>query len=202
MKKQKQSEKLPLRTSRRGFKPLGGSWMTIVCAALPLLSAWEFCVRLDAMYKPLKMFFDLAVGEGIPLERAMNYFDWSILEPPLWLLACGLTGIIALFLSRRPLGSLLFTPLCALLAAYGLNRQGTLFVDLWQLVHPALLIILATFGLINLLSYPLRRKHFLRSVSPDAPAPRLGDAPRLSRVSRTTANAPDPIEKQQSDRIA
>ncbi len=198
MSKQKRYKKQRM---RRRIKPIGRNWMPLICAALLILSAWEFCVRLDAMYKPLKMFFELAAGEGIPLKTAMNYFDWSILEPPLWLLSCALTGILALFLSRRMLGCVLLIPVCAALAAYGLTREGTLLTDLWRLAQPALLLMLTAFGVINLLVYPLRRRR-LPAASVDSlhESPRFGDAPRLSRISYPVVNAAKPKSKRYSDR--
>lgn len=184
------------RSKRRRMKALGRNWMIPVCAALLVVSAWEFCVRLDAMYKPLKMFFDLVVGENIPFDTAMKYFDTSILEPPLWLLGCGLTSVIALFLCRRPIGSMLLIPLCGALALYGLTREGTFLTDLWRLVQPALLLIMTLFGVTNLFCYPLRRRRFLSAEPPHAAppphgAPRMTDAPRLRGISYPIYNPPE-----------
>ncbi len=184
------------RPKPRRLKALGRNWMIPVCAALLLVSVWEFCVRLDAMYKPIKMFFDLAVGEGIPIDTAMKYFDWSIFEPPLWLAACALMSLLALFLCRRPIGSMLLIPLCGALAAYGLMREGTFLTDLWRLVQPALLLVMTAFGLLNLLTYPPRRRRFLADRDklyhpPHDLSPRMNDAPRLSGISYPIRNAPE-----------
>jgi hypothetical protein len=177
-----QREKLPeRRPKRRRLKALGRNWMIPVCLALFFLSAWEFCVRLDSMYKPVKMFFDLVIGENIPFETAMKYFDLSILEPPLWLAVCTLISLLALVMCRRPFGSILLLPLCGALALYGLMREGTFLTDLWRLVQPGLLLIMALFSFANLICYPVRRRRFLRAEA-IAPydAPRFRDAPRLS----------------------
>ena len=42
-------------------------WMALIAT---LVSAYEFCTRVDAMWKPLKMFWNMAVGEKIPLAHA------------------------------------------------------------------------------------------------------------------------------------
>ena len=57
-------------------------WMALIAT---LVSAYEFCTRVDAMWKPLKMFWNMAVGEKIPLARAATYVDMSIFEIPLYL---------------------------------------------------------------------------------------------------------------------
>lgn len=178
----RQRKKLPARRpKRRRLKALGRNWMIPVCLALFFLSAWEFCVRLDAMYKPVKMFFDLVIGENIPFETAMKYFDISILEPPLWLAVCALVSLIALIMCRRPFGSILLLPLCGALSLYGLMREGTFLTDLWRLVQPGLLLVMSLFSFANLVCYPMRRKRFLHAeaIAPHD-APRFRDAPRLS----------------------
>lgn len=155
---------------------IGRHAMTLISLALIVLSAWEASVRMDAMYKPLKMFFGMAVGEGIPLSAAMNYFDWSIFEAPLWLLCCALTGLIILFFCRRKGGALIIIPFGVVLAGYGLARESTLFTDLWKLVQPALLLAAAALSALNLM-LNTRRSAAPRDL-PDSDGPRMGDAPR------------------------
>ena len=160
------------KSTRRRY--IGRHAMTLISLVLIVLSAWEAAVRMDAMYNPLKMFFSMAFGEGIPLSAAMTYFDWSIFEAPLWLLCCTLTGLIILFFCRKKGGSLVIIPLGLVLAGYGLTRESTVFTDLWRLVQPALLLAAAALSTFNLLLNSRRNL-------PDAHGPRMGDAPRLRK---------------------
>ena len=75
-------------------------WMALIAT---LVSAYEFCTRVDAMWKPLKMFWNMAVGEKIPLARAATYVDMSIFEIPLYLLCSVALGIWALWARRTRL---------------------------------------------------------------------------------------------------
>ena len=111
-------------------KYFGKGALILGCLALFFVSLWEVCIRLEAMYAPIKMFFSMALGENIPLSAAMNYFDFSILEAPVWLLSCMLFSLLALFLSSRPMGIAFIIPLSLFLSLYGLTREGTFLTDL------------------------------------------------------------------------
>lgn len=82
--------------------------------ALACWSGYELYARLDAMRGPLVMFWNLAVGEGIPVARAMQYVDWEILRVPAYLAGCALLGLAAMLLRNRPMAALLLMPLGAL----------------------------------------------------------------------------------------
>ncbi len=151
---------------------------------LTIVSAWEAAVRLDAMYKPVKMFFDMAIGERIPLSAAMNYFDWTIFEAPVWLAGCIAIGLLSLLLSRRKGGQIITLILCAIAALYGLTRQGTFLTDLWRLLQPALLFAIAALSLFNLSISARRKKRNFSPANEVIPALRMEDAPRLRRSNR------------------
>ena len=91
-------------------------WMALIAT---LVSAYEFCTRVDAMWKPLKMFWNMAVGEKIPLARAATYVDMSIFEIPLYLLCSVALGIWALWARRTRRGCALLIAPSAVLAALG-----------------------------------------------------------------------------------
>ncbi len=146
------------------LKALGYNWMLIFSVGLMVISAWELAVRLDAMKKPLDMFFRLAEGEGIPLIRVMHYFEWDMLEPLLWLAGCILVSLVNLFVCRRPLGSMIMLPFCAALAVYGLIRKSSALPDLWFLAQPALLLSIVAFGIVNLSTYRVRQKRLIFNI--------------------------------------
>ena len=98
-------------------------WMALIAT---LVSAYEFCTRIDAMWKPLKMFWNMAVGEKIPLARAATYVDMSIFEIPLYLLCSVALGIWALWARRTRRGCALLIAPSAVLAALGFILPLTL----------------------------------------------------------------------------
>lgn len=165
----------------------GRSCTFVSSLALLALSGWELSIRLDAMYRPLKMFFDMAVGEGIPLDDAMRYFDFGLFEAPLWLLLCILAALITLCFAHRPKSAVVTLPLSVLLGVYGLGRETTLFVGFWRLVQPALLLFNAVLIALNLAAGSFKRsKKAHKPVEPSAP--RFHDAPRLRKAAREDAS--------------
>lgn len=163
-------------------KSLGKGALIAASLTLMSISLWEICVRLDAMYAPIKMFFSMALGENIPLSSAMNYFNWSIFETPLWLAGCLLISLLSLALCSRPKGGFFLLPVCLFMALYGLTRKGTLFVGFWQLIQPALLLILSALSMLNLILIPIRCRTRSKKTSPPPASPRMTDAPRLKRI--------------------
>ena len=146
------------------LKALGYHWMFIFSIALIVLSVWELTVRLDAMKTPLDMFFRLAEGEGIPLTRVLQYFEWDMLEPLFWLVLCILIGLINLFTCRRPIGSMLMLPFCTALAVYGLMREGSALSEFSFPIQPVLLLAVVVFGIINLSTYRVRQNRLMCNI--------------------------------------
>lgn len=166
----------------RKRKLFGRKSLMMICVALIGISGWEVCVRLDAMYKPIVMFFRMALGEHIPFETAMSYFDWSIFEAPLWLTGCILAGLLALFMIRSRGGRMLLIPLSLALCLYGLTREGSFLTDFWRLIQPALLFLIAALSAVNLPTRPDSAHSSGGREEPDGDHPRMTDAPRLRRT--------------------
>ena len=121
-----------------------------------LLIAWagyEFSTRLDAMSRPLAMYFQMAVGEKIGLDAALKYVDWEILRIPGFLLGCLLLGILALLSRRKALLALAVIPLCVLAALFTTGAKTLFSPDIWSMLKllPVLLITLG--ASINLALY-------------------------------------------------
>ena len=166
-------------------KYLGKSALLFISLALFLVSLWEVCVRLDAMYAPIKMFFSMAYGEGIPLSTAIKYVDLSLLEAPLWLLGCIITALLSLALASRPRGSAFILVLSIAMALYGLTRKGIFLTDFWRLVQPGLLLAQSALASLNLLALPIQNKLHARKAAPPPDPPRMTDAPRLRNISKS-----------------
>ncbi len=174
--------KKPLIPKALRLKALGYNWMLIFSVGLLMISAWELAVRLDAMKKPLDMFFRLAEGEGIPLWRVMQYFEWDMLEPILWLIGCMLVSLINLFVCRRPLGAMVMLPFCAVLAVYGLIRESSALPDVWFLAQPALLLAIVAFGIVNLSTYRVRQNRLIFNIR------QAGEMLRMQEEAAQTAS--------------
>lgn len=177
------------------LKALGYNWMLIFSLGLMIISAWELTVRLDAMKKPLDMFFRLAEGEGVPLWRVMQYFEWNMLEPLLWLTGCILIGLINLWVCRRPLGSMIMLPFCAVLAVYGLIRESSALPDLWFLAQPALLLTIVAFGIVNLSTYRVRQNRLIFNIRQAGEMLRVQEKAVQENTSREEAAVSLPVEQ-------
>ena len=134
-----------------------------------LLIVWagyEFSTRVDAMSRPLAMYYQMAVGEKIGLDAALKYVDWEILRIPAFLLGCVLLGILALLSRRKALLSFLIIPLCLLAALFTAGAKTLFSPDIWSMLKllPVLLITLG--GSVNLALYFIRRSR-RRRVTPN-----------------------------------
>lgn len=165
---------------KKRFLP-GRSLCALSALALILITLWELVIRLDAMYKPIKMFFAMAVGEGIPLSAAMEYFDFSIFHQPLYLTFCLLMGAIGLIFCRRPLLCLTAVPSCILLGIGGFCLDAIPLIHLWRVIRLVPLIGLSAGSLLNLAGLISRRR------IPEQEPPRLSDAPKLRGVSHRSS---------------
>ena len=121
-----------------------------------LLIAWagyELSTRVDAMSRPLAMYFQMAVGEKSGRSAALKYVDWEILRIPGFLLGCLLLGILALLSRRKALLALAVIPLCVLAALFTTGAKTLFSPDIWSMLKllPVLLITLG--ASINLALY-------------------------------------------------
>ena len=150
----------------------------VLCALiLVLVSVWELIIRMDAMYGPLMMFFEMAWGERIPLATVMTYFDFSILAAPFYLIGCVLLGIIALIFSRRPLSALFVLPASLVLGILGFEIGAIPLLEGWRMIRLIPLGGLSLGGIMKLILHPRKKK--LAAAEPA----RLADAPRLRALS-------------------
>lgn len=101
-------------------------WMLYMALLITLINAYDFCTRVDAMSKPLKMFWNMAVGEGIPLPRVITYVDITIFEVPLYLLCSMALGVWAIWARRTWRGCAWMLAPCAALSALGFILPLTL----------------------------------------------------------------------------
>lgn len=163
-------------------------WMALIAT---LVSAYEFCTRVDAMWKPLKMFWNMAVGEKIPLARAATYVDMSIFEIPLYLLCSVALGIWALWARRTRRGCALLIAPSAVLAALGFILPLTLAGKWVRAVRLLPMIVLCALSVARVaIREPerQRRPHDQRPLPPERgprPLPMPADTPEeRQRVKR------------------
>lgn len=116
------------------------------------LAGYELFARLDAMWGPLKMFFDMAVGEKIPLSRVVKYVDMSIFTVPLFMLGCLGTGVWGMLARRSRKGCGILLPFAAALTAAGFMLRLTLFGDIVQTLKLLPLLLLCVLCVSRLFS--------------------------------------------------
>ena len=140
-------------------------WDALILLAL---SVYELCVRLDAMWGPLKMFVNMAVGEGIPLRRVVTYVDITIFYVPLYMLLCAVVALCALASrrTRRTCARLLLP--CAALAAAGFLLPVSLLGRWTRTLQLLSLVLMLALCLIHALSRPRPVRH---PEQPPAPLP-------------------------------
>ena len=149
-------------------------WDALILLAL---SAFELLTRLDAMWGPLKMFVNMAVGEGIPLRRVMTYVDFTVFYTPLYMLGCVILALWALCSRRtRRVCALMLAPAAALTAA-GFLLRLTLFGEMVRTLKMLPLVILLALCVLHVA----------------IPAPRRREAPQPQN---------SPVRRRRSDRHA
>ena len=163
-------------------------WMA---AIVTLVSVYELCTRMDAMWKPLKMFWNMAVGEKIPLSRAVSYVDMSIFEVPLYLLGSAVLGIWALWARRTRRGCALLIAPSAVLAVLGFILPLTWLGQWVRAVRLLPMILLCVLSIARTAMRDperQRRPHDARPLPPQRvphPVPPPADAPeQTQRVKR------------------
>jgi len=159
--------------------------------ALLVLSCFELFTRLDAMWGPLKMFVNMAVGERIPLQRAVSYVDFSIFYLPFYMLLCALLALWTLF-SRRTRRACAWMLLpCAALTAAGFLLRLTLFGELVRTLKLLPLALMTALCLAHLIFRPVRPRRQQPAPLPGqatAPYPLAQPQPRRRRSERRRAS--------------
>lgn len=121
-------------------------------------AVYELCIRLEAMWGPLKMFYNLAVGEGIPLATALRYVDFAILRTPAFLLGLLLLGALGLCLRNRPVLGAALIPLCALSGLYAAGATSLFGLNLWQALKLLPLALICAGSVVNLFALAAARR--------------------------------------------
>ena len=130
-------------------------WDALILLAL---SGFELLTRLDAMWGPLKMFVNMAVGERIPLRRVLTYVDITVFYTPLYMLGCAILALWALCSRRtRRVCALMLLPAAALTAA-GFLLRLTLFGELVRTLKLLPLVVLLALCLLHV-AVPAPRRH-------------------------------------------
>ncbi|MCQ2454079.1 MAG: hypothetical protein MJ136_05945 [Clostridia bacterium] len=153
-----------------------GKWLNLWATLLAALSVYEFCTRVDAMWGPLKMFMNMAIGEKIPLERVVRYVDVSIFIVPLFMVLCLLSAALTLTLGRRQSGSLICAVFCLALLGYGLTLKLTLLGEMVRFLKllPLLALSALSSARFGILERQRRQQKKLLAAAP----PRLSDPPK------------------------
>lgn len=138
-------------------------WIIIDALVLLALSAYELVTRMDAMWGPLKMFFNMAVGEKIPLDRVAQYVDVRIFEAPAFMLLCAISALIALLTVKTRRGSMILLPVCILLSVWGVFVQMSLLGELIRYVKITPLLVLSVLFVIHLHFQRVNRRELRKS---------------------------------------
>lgn len=116
-------------------------------------AAYELYIRVDAMIRPLGMFFRMWAGEKIPFERAITYIDWGILEIPFYLLLCVLLGLFSIIFRRKPALWVILLFLVPGFAFYFFGVKTVLMPSLWQVIKLLPLLLMFLGSLLSLIAF-------------------------------------------------
>ncbi|MBR5230754.1 MAG: hypothetical protein IKW00_00715 [Clostridia bacterium] len=138
-------------------------WVILDALVLLALSVYELISRVDAMWGPLKMFVNLAVGEKIPLDRVALYVDMGIFEAPAFMFLCALTAVIALLTVKTRRGSMILLPVCLILSVWGVFVQMSLLGELIRYVKIMPLLVMSVLFVIHLHLHRVNRRELRKS---------------------------------------
>ncbi len=116
-------------------------------------AAYELYIRVDAMARPLGMFFKMWTGEKVPFSRALTYVDWGILEIPFYLLLCVFLGAFSVVLRRKPALWVTLLFVAPGFAFYSLGVKNVLMPNLWQMIKLLPLLLLFVGSLLSLIAF-------------------------------------------------
>ena len=118
-----------------------------------LLLGWavyELAIRFEEMVTWLSPVFSLVRQGKITLMDYFREVNWLRLRTHLFLLACALFALYALFLRRSIIAGLIAIPIAILLALFSLGSTPLMSANLWQKLK---LIPLTLIGVGNLLIF-------------------------------------------------
>lgn len=136
-------------------------------------AAYELYIRVDAMARPLGMFFKMWAGEKVPFSRALTYIDWGILEIPFYLMLCVLLGIIGILLRKKPVLWVMLLFVAPGFAFYSFGVQNVLMPSLWQMIKLLPLLLLFVGSLLSLIAFIM----FSKKQKKHPPRPGTGNSP-------------------------
>lgn len=163
-----------------------GRWLLFWGALALILSAGhELWTRYDTIKWTLDGLINLCAHEGIPLPRALSYFDPAMFLLMLYLLGLALLGLVSIAARNRPRAAYLLIPACFALGAacapIQLTDLSALNMEAWFRLLP--LGIIALGSLINLAQHHARR--FKRREADDRSHGRNGANSRTAQLYRT-----------------
>lgn len=108
-----------------------------------LLSMYELYSRIDASIKPLLMFYNMWIGEGISFQRGLQYVDFTILHLPLYLFGCVIFSLFSFFSRSTRVRSFIYFLFSLGLIYIGTLFRPLLFPHLWMFLKLLPLILLS-----------------------------------------------------------
>lgn len=138
-------------------------------------AAYELYIRVDAMARPLGMFFKMWAGEKIPFNRAITYVDWGILEIPFYLMLCVLLGAVSIVFRRKPAMWVMLLFVAPGFAFYSFGVKNVLMPNIWQMIKLLPLLLLFSGSVLSLIAFILftqkKKKHPPRPGTDISPVP-------------------------------
>lgn len=125
-------------------------WIVIDALVLLALSLYEFISRVDAMWGPLKMFVNMAVGEGISFERAASYVDIGIFEVPGFMLLCIILSLLAMLCIRKRWVGYVLLPVSLSLMVWGFFVQMSLLGEMVRFVKVLPLLVMSVLFMLGI----------------------------------------------------
>lgn len=131
--------------------------------ALIIITGYELLVRIDAMIRPLGMFFKMWIGEKVPFSRAISYVDWKTFERPAFLLLCVLSGTIALLGRNKPLVIVVNIAFSVALFLLSHLVETLIFPDLFKTLTSTALVLIFLGSCIRIVYCTYYKKQVIKS---------------------------------------
>ena len=131
--------------------------------ALIAITGYELIVRIDAMIRPLSMFFRMWIGEKVPFTRALSYIDWKTFERPAYLLFCVVSGIISLLGRNKPF--ILICNMVLSVALFLLSQlvETLIFPDVFKTLTNTALVLVFLGSCIRMVYYFYYKKKVIKN---------------------------------------
>lgn len=116
------------------------------------ISVYELYIRINASIIPLRMFFNLWIGEGISLEKGLRYVDTSIFHIPLFLISAGIFSLYCVFSKAKVKRSIALLILSGVLIFFAIRLENSFLSKLWQTVILLPLSLIAATAFLQLIT--------------------------------------------------